>query len=105
MVVQEHVIGEDGGVPDAQPEGSVEDLHERHHLDRLASPYEPLDRLLDAEKHVPPRPDNCRREHRHAGVPIPRPHHLLTRHALEEDAEVLRDGAAGQEAGAGGGLR
>jgi hypothetical protein len=42
MVVQEHVIGEDGGVPDAQPERGVEALHERHDLNRLAASYELL---------------------------------------------------------------
>jgi len=103
MVVQEHVVGEDGGVPDAQPERSVQALHERHHLDRLAASYEPLYRLLDHEKHVPQRADYCRHEHRHchAGVPIPRLQHLLARHALEEDA-VVRDGGTGPAGGRGG---
>jgi hypothetical protein len=103
-VVQEHVVSEDGGVPDAQPERGMEALHKRHHLNRLATSYEPLHWFLDPEKHVPQRADHCRHKHRHRhGLLIPWPRHLLARHALEEDA-VARDGGAGQ-AGAGGSLR
>jgi len=87
MVVERAVTSDDGDTADAQPQGGVEALHQRHHLHNHAAAHKALHRLLYPEHHSPLRPADSHREHGDAGVPVPRAHDVPARHTLGEDAE------------------